>query len=142
MLSALRFALTALFVGLLFDSPARAAPASALDHARLVVSSIAQHTALARAELRFARTRGERRRVLCLSHKLSELHAQERLAIERERLLAAAVARGDRQSAAQNEVMLGTLRDRARELSRQAQSCGRFGAMPKQGYRLRIIAGL
>jgi hypothetical protein len=107
---------------------------------RQLITSIAQHAALVHAELRFARTDGHRARVRCLNGKLSEIHAQGRLARERERMLAAAVARHQDTEAAQSRRMLVALRDRARQLSLQAQGCGRFGSMPPSGYRLRVIA--
>jgi hypothetical protein len=116
-----------------------AAPARA-ESPRHVAASIAQHAALVHAELRFARAGGHRDRMRCLNGKLSEIHAQGRLAHERERTLASAVARQDAGEAAQSRRMLIALRDRARLLSQQAQGCGRFGKMPPEGYRLRVIA--
>jgi hypothetical protein len=111
-----------------------------LRQARSIVSSIARHAALVQTELRFARGAGDRARARCLNDKLSEIHAQERLASEREDDLGSALARGDASGVRNERAVLTMLQSRARDLSRQAQGCGRFGAIPASGYFVRLIA--
>jgi hypothetical protein len=115
----------------------REAQAEAPPH---VIAAIAQHAAFVQAELRFARVDGHRERVRCLNLKLSEIHAQQRLAHDRARKLGSAVDRGDEREAARSRAILIRLRQRAGVLSRQAQSCGRSGRLPQSGYRVRVIA--
>ena len=96
----------------------------ALSHAYEVISTISSHARAVRTELRFARRHGDRVRVQCLSGKLSELHAQQRQANARHAELVLALERGNRDKVRQSRVVLASLQNRARELSRQAQRCG------------------
>ena len=111
-----------------------------LRHARQVIASISRHARVVQHELRWARTRGDAVDAACLSDKLSEIHAQERLANLRRDELASALAEGDNQRLLHGRVVLGLLRDRARKLARDAAECGRFGAVPQNGYTVRILA--
>lgn len=110
-----------------------------LRHARQVIASISRHARVVQHELRWARTRGDAVDAACLSDKLSEIHAQERLAHHRRDELAAALADGDNQRLLHGRVVLGLLRDRARKLARDAAECGRFGAIPQNGYTVRVL---
>lgn len=131
----------ALSAGVLaFVPSAHAEPRVELRQARTAVASIARHAALIQTELRVARTRGDRARARCLSGKLSQLHAQERLAGERRDDLGWALARGDAAAIRTERSVLSALQLRARELAREARSCGRFGPIPEDGTFVRVIA--
>lgn len=123
------------------DAPSRRTldDSATLRHARQMIASIARHARRVQSELRHARTRGDSADARCLSQKLSEIHAQERLARDREDDLADALARGDNRRLLHGRVVLGLLRDRARELSRQARRCGRFADFPEHGYQVRVL---
>jgi hypothetical protein len=132
------FALAAISL-LLSPSASQADSQSERRRARTLVSSIARHAALVQTELRFARTARNHERARCLNGKLSEIHAQQRLAYEREIDFGSALATGDTQRANNERVVLSMLQRRARTLSLQAMRCGRFGAIPESGYLVRVI---
>jgi hypothetical protein len=103
---------------LLFARPAESREARE-PHA--LVREIAQSAASIRLDLRAARSNGEQRRARCLSEKLSEVHAQQRMAEHH----AADLARThDAQSARRYRYLLESAADHSHDLTVEARQCG------------------
>lgn len=99
-----------------------AAPAAASNQpsAPALVREIEQGAASVRVELRAARDANDPLRTRCVSGKLSEVHAQLRLAEQRARLLASS---RDVQQGRRHRYLLEVAHERAHELTQAARRC-------------------
>ena len=98
-------------------APARAGDPTDATVARAALRQIEQSATLVRLELREARANQDRVGARCVSERLSEVHAQLRLANEHLTLL------GNAATDRRHRFAIETARDRARELAREAQRC-------------------
>lgn len=101
-------------------SPSHDTPLSPVGTLELITedASRVQH------QLIFARSRHDARRAACLDEKLSELHADNRNATDQVRDLKRARAENDAMRTRERRVMIDVLRQRAENLTRQADRCG------------------
>ncbi|GMV16594.1 MAG: hypothetical protein AMXMBFR56_48180 [Polyangiaceae bacterium] len=99
-----------------------AAPAAASNQpgATALVREVEQAAASVRVELRAARDANDPGRTRCVSAKLSEVHAQLRLAEQQARLLASS---RDVQQGRRHRYLLGVAHERAHELAQAARRC-------------------
>lgn len=99
-----------------------AAPAAASSQpgAPALVREIEQGAASVRVELRAARDANDPARARCVSAKLSEVHAQLRMAEREARLLASS---RDAQQGRRHRYLLGVAHERAHELAQAARRC-------------------
>lgn len=113
------FALTAV-LGLSPDSAARSQPVRARPGA--LIREIQQGVVAVRLELREARDKNDPVRARCVSAKLSETHAQLRLAT---RYVSALGVTSDPRMTRRHQYLVAVAHERAEELTRAARRCAR-----------------
>jgi hypothetical protein len=106
-----------------FERRAQLSPQEEVTQAEVAVSRMEQAATAVRHQLEAARVARDVVKTLCLNDKLSQIDVATRSARDRQSTLQAAVQRGDVEMANHEFTVLTVLRQRAEQLSAEANQC-------------------